>query len=414
MSSSAPHQPRGRFTVQAAVLDKETLEVSDDPAQSSNGTQPRPGLPHAKVDITAPIRLLKTPREIKLKFTVMCLFVLILVGTILILVYYKEEPFHYMVGSLTYYVEDKEIVIDYNGLERLRGDMGIFAPGEAPTACSILGDRERLCLKWNNYGKLRITYDTNLSYVGIDCYTVSWETDTPEMSIKDCFSIKNSHWYGGGVTRNQNLPIESMNIPLTPFITSDRQDQFGSVVERYWLSSRNVSIKVADRSPLLVSIDSDNQTMCVESMHRESIHHDHTSSNTHMEYAICTNSDLLQLFNSTKAFPIPQFIPSATILEEPVWSFHINNHSQAYQVIHDIYKLHGLGLIDIRSGLGADKGDLTFKGSPLNSSFITHIESLGLRASASVTPFARVDSEMFRIGALEGNLVMDPRGKYLV
>ncbi|XP_071845150.1 myogenesis-regulating glycosidase-like isoform X2 [Apostichopus japonicus] len=404
-------QPGSRFTVEAAIIDEEVPTAEEPPSHSINGTQPNQGLPTAKVDLTAPIRLLKTPREIKLKFTVMCLFVLILVGTILILVYYKEEPFHYVLGSLTYYVDKKEMVIDFEGRERLRGQIGLFAPMEAPAACSMLGDSERLCLSWKDYGKLRIKYDTNLSHVGIDCYKVSWETFAPERSIKDCFSMTNSHWYGGGVTKDQNVPIESMNIPMTAFVTSDRRGQFGSVVERYWLSTRNVSIKVADRSPLLVSMDNDEQRLCLESMHWESIHHDHNSSDSHLEYAVCANNDLLKLFNSTKAFPIPPIIPNTLLLEEPLWSLYVNNDTRPFHVVQELYDLHPVGYIDIRSGFAVNEGDLTFKGTPLNDSFVPFVHRIGLRVMASVTPFVSVDSVAFTSGALRGDLVMDPRGE---
>lgn len=410
MSQSKP----SRFKVEAAVVEVEETAVSDGPSHSVNGTQPNHENGQGpKIDFTGPMKLLKTPREIKLKFTVMCLFVLILVGTILILVYYKEEPLNYVVGTLTYYVDTKEMVIKYDQLERLRGEMGMYTPDMLPATCPSASE-DTLCIRWRDYGKLRIDYNRSLSSRGMDCYTVGWDTYAPDTSLKDCFSVKNSHWYGGSVTKNQNLPLESMNFPLTAFITSDRDEQYGSVVERYWLATRGVSVRVEDTSPLLVSMDRDEQQMCVESMYWDSVHYHHNTTDSHLEYFICVSNNLVELFNMTKPFPTPSTIPDISLLSDPVWSLDVSSSTEdmsPFDIVKEFQQIHGKGLVDIRSGFSLNEGDLRFDDFGLNDSFVRYVQDLGMMVSAGVTPYVSVESVAFKDGALSGSLVKDPRGE---
>ena len=62
--------------------------------------------------------------------------------------------------------------------------------------------------------------------------------------------------YGGGETKKQTWPIESVQRPEAPFVTGDflgPNAEYGGVVETYWLTSSGVAIHVDEDTPLFMS-----------------------------------------------------------------------------------------------------------------------------------------------------------------
>ena len=61
--------------------------------------------------------------------------------------------------------------------------------------------------------------------------------------------------YGGGETRKQTWPIETVQRDEAPFVTGDfiGGAAYGGVVETYWLTSSGVAIHVDEDTPLFMS-----------------------------------------------------------------------------------------------------------------------------------------------------------------
>ena len=110
--------------------------------------------------------------------------------------------------------------------------------------------------------------------------SLAWQSLSPDVSPMDCYPVgddfRQGHWYGGGETTSGRWPLDKGQIQLSAFITGDEvpiyivlpsrtsnyslfqgRNQWGSVIKKYFLNSRGLSLTVADHTPLFVSFNDD-------------------------------------------------------------------------------------------------------------------------------------------------------------
>jgi len=131
--------------------------------------------------------------------------------------------------------------------------------GRLPYDCSssMFPDDRNLCLVWKQLQQLHIeNYRMNNNTT---CYNISWMTVDNAVRHMDCYQLDSAgHWYGSGLLSVQHWPLERTSFNKQLFVTGTFHDRnsFGSVVERYWVTSSGVAIIVADNFPLHISINS--------------------------------------------------------------------------------------------------------------------------------------------------------------
>ena len=162
------------------------------------------------------------------------------------------------------------------GTQILRGKLGLALPsatGVATTTCNP-GEAD-VCYEWGDYAQMYLVTPSGPD----NCGHVEW-VSTFGRRLEDCFNLEAGvHWYqiiaklylrscfptarfpgtfryGGGVTKKQTWPIESVQREEAPFVAGDSLQPsvvYGEVVETYWLTSSGVAIHVDEDTPLFIS-----------------------------------------------------------------------------------------------------------------------------------------------------------------
>ncbi|XP_022106979.1 uncharacterized protein LOC110988061 [Acanthaster planci] len=371
-----------------------------------------------KVDIAKPIRILKRPREIKLKITVVLLFCLIIASTTCILVFYVEEPLHYKVGDAVFYAVSREFDVHFNGANITRGLIGRNLPDMLPSSCDPF-DSRNLCLEYTDIAKLLIHWE-QLS--GVDCYNLTWEAFSHDLVHRDCYSFENIHWYGGSVSANQQWPLEKMNLSRAPFVSGHKASSFGPVVERFWIASHGVGIMVNDESPLFVSINEDGQKLCFESTYHDSPFPNPNEELPKLQYTLCAAVDMPSVHQkmTNKFSKKPHALPHQALSKSPMWSVpacyreNAFNETMLLEFATAIYNSSlGAKSLEIPCDYMTSEGDLAFDAMrfPSIATTLAQIQEFGLDVGARVTLFMSTNSEAFLEGLQHQYLVEDPRSQ---
>lgn len=100
-------------------------------------------------------------------------------------------------------------------------------------------DQHKSCYTCGSGTELVISVET--LETGLIIHRVKWVVDISCGSVawpKDCYSMSDSHWYGGAELYEQVWPMNKASKKLQPYLSGDvLQDNrlYGSVMERYFL-----------------------------------------------------------------------------------------------------------------------------------------------------------------------------------
>ena len=78
------------------------------------------------------------------------------------------------------------------------------------------------------------------------------------------------HWYGGGESLVSQWPLDGGHISMSPFVTGDEdRTMWGNVIKKFFINSRGVSIHIADQTPLSVSLNDGDNSLCLQASYDE-------------------------------------------------------------------------------------------------------------------------------------------------
>ncbi|ELT96444.1 hypothetical protein CAPTEDRAFT_33447, partial [Capitella teleta] len=130
-------------------------------------------------------------------------------------------------------------------------------------------------------------------------------------------------WYGGGLLSADLWPLNNATVPVSPFVTSSQFENsgWGSVIDRYWLTSSGVAIHVDSESRLHVGINdaADQQHLCLHSFHEQARYRHEKPS---LNYTVCVGLDLRAVHNVMldQFMMKPRAMPPFEVVARPVWS----------------------------------------------------------------------------------------------
>lgn len=274
-------------------------------------------------------------REFKVKAFVALLFLVIVFlisyayimydYQVLSKMYFERVKFSQQSRSLKIFSEDKNALL-------LRGHLGMkMNLGPKPVRCKT-HDLNELCFEWGRKAKLTIS-ETELDS-STSCYNVKWQPLDENLRALDCFKMDHGvHWYGGGLTRELSWPLEDrVDMPLTPFVTGDADEEmWGNVLRRYFINSNGVSIEIDDESPLYVSINANStKEFCMKARHDEFAFVNRLDTHPVLAYRICTanggsNGDMLSLHRRLSQKTLWDGLRGHEVnlmyrlIDEPVW-----------------------------------------------------------------------------------------------
>ena len=312
----------------------------------------------------------------------------------------------------------------------MKGDLGLEIPSEVKFLdCSTDNTRKtHLCLTWKDHAQLWIDYS---NHDNVDCYKVAWWGKQFDTILKDCFDIGDGYWYGGGfMTKNQSLALNDISIPETLYVTGseEKSNQLGSVLARYWLNSKAITISAPSYYTLFVSFNELNDKtgekdgkFCLVSHSLDRFGVQRRNEYPEMNYTVCVSDDI----NSVHTYSLNRTLnrhsktlrnlPNEKLLRNTVWSTKkLANLTQeslvqfGSDVSANDYS-HGFLILD--SKWEKYLGDLTFNAQafPDPKSMLRNLE-LNFSLALSVTPFIDTRSAAFQHDIHDKLLIEDAGG----
>ncbi|XP_037915972.1 myogenesis-regulating glycosidase isoform X2 [Hermetia illucens] len=358
----------------------------------------------------------KETKDYKIK-----VFVVILLLIIVFLVGYAHIMYHNKVLTRSYFDKikfnnAKRLLTVYNdkGDKILTGNLGTTVMADKPFHClsdDIVNDGS-VCLEWTDIARMYMNYENLDIY---RCYSIKWQALGEGIYPTDCYDISfkdGGYWYGGGLTKNANWPLNSADFDFTPFITGDANVQeFGNALRRYFISSRGVAIQIDDRSPLQLSINKTSNKFCMRAKNDNFAFVNKLTELPELSYKICVANNMNVLHRQMTKQSLWDGIKAEdknilnTMLKEPVWQIPALNHTflnenTIYNYSEEVIGMGfmKLGHILVNEFWQENIGDFSVDKErfPTLKNTVDVLHRRGFRIIFTVQPFISTDSINFK------------------
>nr|XP_039252617.1 myogenesis-regulating glycosidase-like [Styela clava] len=236
-------------------------------------------------------------------------------------------------------------------------------------------------------------------------YEVSWTSEAEWLEPTDCFSMSpyGDGWFGGSEMYYQWWPInrwsKEMSFYLSGDMYSDAQ-QYGSVLERYWLSATGAALYVDADVPLHVSTE--NYRLCFKGSFKNSPYRESATSSEglpFLKYRVFLSPDARQtheyVFLKSGLLKRPQQLPDRRMIKSPIWSTWARYKQNVTQdvVLGYANEIESKGFsnsqLEIDDGYETSYGDYTFDPVkfPDAAGMIEQLHNKGFRVTTWVTTF---------------------------
>lgn len=162
-----------------------------------------------------------------------------------------------------------------------------------------------------------------------NCIHIKWQALVDGSYPTDCFNFgeDNEYWYGAGITKDNDWPINKASFDFTPFITGDATMQrFGNALGRYFISSGGVAIEVDEQTPLYISMNRNNSgQFCMRGMNDAFAFVNRLTPLPELKYKICYDADVKELHKTMRQQSLWDGLKESdlntvhSMLEEPIW-----------------------------------------------------------------------------------------------
>lgn len=269
-------------------------------------------------------------------------------------------------------------VRNHDGTEVLRGSLAVNTHSRAiGVDCSAGDERSNsLCYRWDNIAEVEVSVVE--SDGPFSCVHVAWETLVANIPLRDCYTLDGAHWYGSAGMFYQRWPIEKWNQTTRIYVSGDMYanwQYYGSVLDRYWLSSKGVAIRVSHDSPLHVSVNAnDDGMLCFQSTYDNSFYPNSEGNPHHLDYTICTHDNVRLVHDAIwreiglggGKLIVPTGLPDNRMIRAPIWStwvrFKISINDSVVTDFADEIVANGFGnsQLEIDDGYNLNYGEFSF------------------------------------------------------
>ncbi|XP_036383007.1 myogenesis-regulating glycosidase-like [Megalops cyprinoides] len=276
-------------------------------------------------------------------------------------------------------------------------------------------------------GKLNFFIQTVRPKDTVMCYRVRWEEVESDRPVEHAMAYNSSHWYGGAETSTQHWPISiSSRQTPKPFITSDiyaNRDDFGGILERYWLSSNATAIKINDSVPFHLGWDDSEKTMRFQARYQDSPYKPDPGQPPYAElsYRVCVGHDVTSIhkYMVRRYFNKPNKVPSEVVFRHPIWStwamYKTEIDEEKLLTYAANIRKYGFNCshleLDDRYTTGYGEFDFDPVKFPNASSVFQKLKADGFLVSLWTHPFVNYDSANFGVGMEKGLFVREPAGQ---
>ncbi|XP_045209932.2 myogenesis-regulating glycosidase-like [Mercenaria mercenaria] len=236
-----------------------------------------------------------------------------------------------------------------------------------------------------------------------------------------CYNLKGAFWYGGAELQYQRWPIRGTSLPMQPYVTNDivpLNQSFGNVIERYWINSKGIGIRVDENVPLSVSFNNSNNQICFRANNaRNYISANEVGKHASLVYEMCKATNVKEMFMLFSSRPAGK--PDSRMIKSPIWStwakykVHIDQ-SKVLQYANEIV-VNGFSnsQIEIDDMFSTHYGEFDFTPKKFENpkDMIKKLKENGFRVTVWITPFANLDSPAFLEGMEKGYWLKDFKGQ---
>lgn len=183
----------------------------------------------------------RTRKDFKIKLFVSILFLLIV-----FLVGYAYIMYHQQLLARSYFDKIKFNsntrafkIFDEAGKDIVTGSLAVNLYGRSyPCLPEDRLDDGSVCMEWTNVARMylnEVPTKTADEAVGVKCYSMHWKSLIGHWNPIDCFDMGagKGYWYGGGLLKGKEWPLQMADFDFEPFITGDHHNhQFGNAIKR--------------------------------------------------------------------------------------------------------------------------------------------------------------------------------------
>lgn len=349
--------------------------------------------------------------DLKIKAFVLTLFMIIvfLIGYAYIM--YEQHVLSYLYFGRIQFDKDTRVFRIFEHRRKfIEGRLGRNILDGKPFHCVEGNPNDgSLCIEWDGEARLYLNEDKTRD----GCFNLRWQALKNGTFPTDCFTIEKSQWYGGGITKMNDWPLSRGKFDFVPFITGDaRAQQFSNALNRYFISSHNVVIRVDDRAPLYISMNHSNSNeFCLKAMNDNFAFVNRMTPYPELSYNICIAENMKKLHNLTVQKNLWDGLSEADLkvmnklMEEPVWQIPASSFDQLTETVifnytEDVLQVGYLkpGHILVNEFWQREIGDFTVdtKRFARFAETIKELHKRGFRISLTVQPFISTDSKSFK------------------
>jgi alpha-glucosidase (family GH31 glycosyl hydrolase) len=216
-------------------------------------------------------------------------------------------------------------------------------------------------------------------------------------------------------------PINNQSFDYVPYVTGFA-DEWGAVLERYWLSSNGLALLVEDdvalfvnhNNPTRICLKASNKTLPYKNLH--------AYRENKFAYKVCTAENMKQvhMFMVENYLGMASSRPDSLMVKSPIfttWNYFFKNINQSV-VIDYANQIHSnnysISQLEIDDKWERFYGDLDFDRTkfPNPSEMVATLENMNMRVTLWVHPFCNIDSMYFINGTNEELWVKDVSGQH--
>ncbi|KAI4463784.1 glycosidase family 31 [Holotrichia oblita] len=302
--------------------------------------------------------------------------------------------------SVEYADNSLNLVFSHNEEQKLQAQIGLEANLENILECNGVDN----CLQFDD---IRLHITSNIE----NGFTILWTTTNTTHTFRDCFSLDsdNTNWFGGPERYDQYWPIEKLT--LTNFPNVPHEDQWGAIVEPYWLNSKGAYIFVDERVPLFIdqnTNDTDDSVCFVAKIETP-----YPSSRTRilLNYTISAGANAREghLHAVQHFLGKPSGHPANALIENPIWSTWARYKKEIddallIQFANEIIENGFSGQFEIDDYWETCYGSLTFRSPEFDDidNTVQTIKNMGFTVALWTHPFVNIDCNYTQIGIDNG------------
>ncbi|XP_020652095.3 myogenesis-regulating glycosidase [Pogona vitticeps] len=260
----------------------------------------------------------------------------------------------------------------------------------------------------------------------IHCYHVGWEEFVTEAVVEHKMFWADARWYGGYEMSAQHWPLKlpGSQEPM-PFVSSDVysfRNTFGGILERYWLSSKALAIKINDSVPFHLGFNATERSLTFQARYKDSPYAPPLGQHPFPElrYQICLAPDITSVhkYMAKSFFKKPLRMPSEKMFRFPIWSTWAVYRKEIDQrklldFAQTIRRHHfKYSHMEIDDMYVQNYGDFDFDPAkfPRVTEMFEKLKEDGFDVTLWIHPFVHKDSKNFQVGIDNQLFVMEPMG----